>query len=297
MFNIIKNRKYWFVVSAAVIIPGIIAMAMGGLQLGIDFTGGSLLRIEFSQARPETHDVETSLENLDLGVVRTQPLSEKEMSIRLKDIDNTTRQTIIDTLNETFNGVTEQSFESIGPTIGKELRDRAIVAIVLVLLFIIIYISFAFRKIAGGAVRSWVYGLGALVALFHDILIVVGVFAILGRFWNVEIDTLFITALLTILGFSVHDTIVVYDRIRERLKIGKQPTFEATVNESVNQTLIRSLNTSLTTLLVLLALYLFGGQSIQYFVLALIVGIIAGTYSSIYVASPFLVFWYKLKKT
>ena len=180
MFNIIQNRKYWFIVSAAFIIPGIIAMVMGGLQLGIDFTGGSLIRIEFSGVRPETHNVEVSLENLDLGVVRAQPLGDKGMSIRLKDIDNTTRQTIIDTLDEKFGGVTEQSFESIGPTIGKELRDRAIIAILLVLLFIIVYISFAFRKIGGGAVRSWVYGLGALVALFHDILVDVGFFAILG---------------------------------------------------------------------------------------------------------------------
>jgi len=233
---------------------------------------------------------------LELGTIKAQPLGDNEMTIRLKNIDNDKYQSVLAFLDEKFGSVEEKSFESIGPTIGQELRDKAIVAVILVLIFIIIYISFAFRKISGGVVKSWVYGLGALVALFHDILIVVGIFAILGKFWQIEIDILFITALLTVLGFSVHDTIVVYDRVRERLKTNYNQTFEETVNESVNQTLIRSINTSLTTLLVLLALYLFGGESIKLFILALMVGIIAGTYSSIFIASPFLVTWQKIRK-
>lgn len=291
MFKLIQKRRLWLILSAIFIIPGIIAILTGGLKLGIDFTGGSLIRVNFHDARPTTQSVQESISSLELGSIRTQPLGDTEMTIRLKEIDNPTLQSVLDVLNENFGTVEEQSFESIGPTIGKELRQRAFVAVGLVLFFIILYISLAFRKIAGGAVKSWVYGLGALVALSHDIVIVVGFFAILGKFLYVEIDTLFITALLAILGFSVHDTIVVYDRVRERIKISYQKSFEDIVNESVNQTLIRSINTSLTTLLVLFALYLFGGQSIQYFILALMVGIVAGTYSSIFVASPFLVVW------
>lgn len=263
------------------------------IEIGIDFSGGSLIRVAFDEQRPSVQQIEETLADQDLGTIKVQPLGENEVTIRLKSIDNVKYQEVLQLLNEKFGSVEEKSFESIGPTIGKELRKKAIVAVVLVLVFIILYISLVFRKMSGGTVKSWVYGLGALAALFHDILIVVGFFAILGKFWNIEIDILFITALLTVLGFSVHDTIVVYDRIRERLKISYNKTFEETVNESVNQTLIRSISTSLTTLLVLLALYLFGGESIRFFILALIIGIIAGTYSSIFIASPFLVTWKK----
>lgn len=293
MFKIIQKRKWWFILSSIIILPGIVAMALGGLNLGIDFTGGSLVRVAFNNQVPSIQSIENNLSSLELGKMKIQPLGEKEVTIRLKNIDNDTYNSILTQLASEFGEVEERSFETIGPTIGKELRQKAIIAIILVLVFMIIYISFAFQKVSGGAVKSWVYGLGALVALFHDILVVVGFFAILGKFWLIEIDTLFITALLTILGFSVHDTIVVYDRVREKLKLGYKKTFEETVNASVNQTLVRSLNTSLTTLLVLMALYLFGGQSIQYFILALIIGIIAGTYSSIFIASPFLVVWYR----
>lgn len=296
MFKIIQKRNYWYIISAIFIIPGIIAIATGGLQLGIDFTGGSLIRIEFKNDRPASQDVVNILSELDLGNIQAQPLGDKEMTIRLKNIENSKFQEILAILNDEYESVEEKSFESIGPIIGEELKDKAIMAIVLVLVFIILYISYAFRKVGSSAVRSWVYGLGALIALFHDILIVVGFFAILGKFWQVEIDILFITALLTVLGFSVHDTIVVYDRVREKIKIDSGRTFEETVNDSVNQTLIRSINTSLTTLLVLFALYLFGGDSIKYFILALIIGIFAGTYSSIYIASPFLVNWFNIAK-
>ncbi len=294
MFKIIQKRKIWYILSSIIIIPGIVIIATGGLKLGIDFSGGSLIRIAFNEQKPSVQQIEEILADQDLGTIKAQPLGENEMTIRLKSIDNYRYQEILQLLNEKFGSVEEKSFESIGPTIGQELRKKAIIAVILVLVFIILYISFAFRKISGGAVKSWVYGLGALVALFHDILIVVGFFAILGKFWNIEIDILFITALLTVLGFSIHDTIVVYDRIRERLKTSYNETFEETVNESVNQTIIRSVNTSLTTLLVLLALYLFGGESIKFFILALIVGIIAGTYSSIFIASPFLITWKKI---
>ncbi|XOU94856.1 MAG: protein translocase subunit SecF [Candidatus Kerfeldbacteria bacterium] len=295
MFNIIQNRKYWYIFSAIILIPSIVAILLGGLKLGIDFTGGSLIRADFVDNQPTVIEIEDSLAKIDgLGVVSAQPYGDTEMTLRLRNIDNDTYQNILIVLREDFINVEEKSFESIGPTIGQELKEKAIVAMILVLVFIVLYTSFAFRKSGSANVKPWVYGLGTLVALFHDIIIVVGIFAILGKFWNVEIDILFITALLTVLGFSVHDTIVVYDRVREKLKINYNKTFSDTVNESVNQTLVRSINTSLTTLLVLSALYLFGGDSISQFVLALIIGIIAGTYSSVFIASPFLVTWQKI---
>jgi preprotein translocase subunit SecF len=295
MYKIIQRRNIFFIISALIIIPGIIGIAMGGLKLGIDFTGGSLIQVAFNDQRPQVQQIQDNLTPVNLGSLVIQPLGDNEISIKLKTIDNDTYQKVLSSLRTSFGNVEEKSFESIGPTFGQELKSKAITATVLVLIFILIYISFAFRKSSHGSVKSWVFGTGAVVALAHDLIVVVGFFAILGKFWNVEIDTLFITALLTVLGFSVHDTIVVYDRIRERLRVNYNKPFEETVNESVNQTIVRSLNTSLTTLLVLLALYLFGGESIKYFILALLVGITAGTYSSIFVASPLLVVWNNLK--
>jgi len=295
MFKIVQKRKYWYILSAIIIIPSLIAIFMGGLKLGIDFTGGSLIRINFPENRPGIEEVKENLSGIeDLGDIKIQPYGDSEYTFRLKNIDNNKYQEILTSLNENFSVVEERSFESIGPTIGQELKSKAILSIILVLIFIVVYISIAFRKSGSTSVKSWVFGLGTLVALFHDIIIVVGVFAVLGLFLNVEIDILFITALLTVLGFSVHDTIVVYDRVREKLKLCHDRIYEEIVNDSVNQTLIRSINTSLTTLLVLLALYLFGGDSIRWFIFALLIGIIAGTYSSVFIASPFLVTWNKL---
>lgn len=294
MYKIIQKRKYWYLLSAIVLVPCLIAIFMGGIKLGIDFTGGSLIRIQFTENRPTMDEVQQSLSNIEeLGDIKIQPFGSDEYTLRLKNIDNDKHQELLDSLKSSFTDVEENSFESIGPTIGQELKDKAILAIALVLIFIVVYISIAFRKSGSATVKSWVFGLGTLIALFHDILIVVGVFAILGLFIGIEVDILFITALLTVLGFSVHDTIVVYDRVRERLKLSHNKTYEEIVNESVNQTLIRSLNTSLTTLLVLISLYLFGGESIKWFVFALLIGIVAGTYSSIFIASPILATWYK----
>jgi preprotein translocase subunit SecF len=292
MYKITQKRNIWFIISAIVIIPGVVALCMGGLKFGIDFTGGSLIQIDFPSNRPAPDTISQSIKDLNLGEVTIQPSGEKTIAIRLKSIDQEMYQKILDTIKLQNPDATEVSFDTIGPTFGRELRNKAISGTVMVLIFILLYIMFAFRKTSFGVVKSWVFGTGAIIALMHDILFVVGFFAILGKFWHVEINTLFITALLTVLGFSVHDTIVVYDRIREHLKISYNKLFVDIVNESINQTLVRSLNTTLTTLLVLLALYLFGGQSIQYFVLALLIGITAGTYSSIFIASPLLVVWH-----
>ena len=191
--------------------------------------------------------------------------------------------------------IEEKRFESIGPVIGEEMKQRAYSAVAMVLLLIILYIAFAFRKVSR-PVASWKYGVAAILALFHDVFIPTGIFAILGHYFGVEIDLLFVTGLLTILGFSVHDTIVVFDRIRENLRKGVAKNFENTVNISINQTIVRSINTSLTVFLTLLAIYIFGGASTKYFSLLLMMGIFFGTYSSIFVASALLVDWEKWKK-
>ncbi|MBI2984485.1 MAG: protein translocase subunit SecF [Candidatus Kerfeldbacteria bacterium] len=289
MFRIIQKRRWLFILSLLILVPGLVALVRFGLKLGIDFTGGTRMVVAFSGDRPSGTSVIATVSDLDLGQVTTQTAGQKEMVLRLSSISNDQRQRLLERLQEKFPGAMEASFDSIGPTIGAELLRKAYLALGLVLLAIVVYVSWAFRRVNVGPVPASVYGLSAIVALAHDVLVVVGIFAILGHYRGAEIDSLFVTAVLTVLGFSVHDTIVVFDRIRERLLIGGESTFEDTVNVSLNQTLTRSLNTSLTTLFVLVALYLFGGETIKYFVLALIIGIVSGTYSSIFVASPLLV--------
>ncbi len=289
MYKIIQKRNWLFGLSIAILVPGIISLFIFGLKQSIDFTGGSRLTVTFTSTRPEGPVAAKVITDLKLGTATAQTAGDKDMVISLPNITNDQRQKVIDILNTNYHGATEKAFETIGPTVGKELLKRSLTSIILVLVAIILYVSWAFRKVGVGPVPSWVYGASAVIALAHDILIVIGIFSILGHYAHIEIDSLFVTALLTVLGFSVHDTIVVFDRVRERLLIGSESTFEETVNVSLNQTLIRSLNTSLTTLLVLSALYLFGGITIRNFVLALLIGIASGTYSSIFVASPLLV--------
>jgi len=288
MYRIVQKRNWLFALSIALMVPGIISFAIWGLKLGIDFTGGTL--IEFSiPSQPSAEDVRTVVSSSEFGEAAVQRAGDSGYVIRLGFLSNDQHQLLLTALSSAYPGATETAYNTVGPTIGNELKDRAVVAVVAVLLGIILFITYAFRGVSRGPVPSWVYGLAALAALVHDVFMVVGIFSILGHFGNVEIDALFVTALLTVLGFSVHDTIVVFDRIRERLRISSSHEFESIVNESLNQTLVRSLNTSLTTVIVLVALALFGGESIRFFVFALIIGIISGTYSSIFVASPLLV--------
>lgn len=288
MYRIMETVKYWSTLSVVLVVGSIIVWAMWGLNLGLDFTGGSSLEVVFpqEQARPATAEVQATLESNGIAGARLQTAGENGFVIRAQEMNNDQKDAFLATYAE--QGITEQSFASVGPTLGAELKKKSIQAIIFVLIAIIAYISYAFRKISNGPVPSWVFGVGAIVALAHDILLVLGAFILLGHFYNVQIDSLFITALLTILGFSVHDTIVVYDRVREGLKHRAKKSFKEIINESINTTLARSLNTSITTLIVLVMLYLFGGASIQYFVLALIIGIVTGTYSSIFIASPLL---------
>lgn len=297
MLNIIIYYKLWLWVSIALTVVAIIALASFGLKPGIDFTGGTLTQVRFNTNVPSTSEVQSAVGEAGTGEAIIQSAGEKSMIIRTEPLEKEQHDKIIETLRTKFGDITEEQFTSIGPVIGQELRRSAIWQLLLVSLGIVLYIAYAFRKVSR-PVSSWRFGIAAIIALIHDLFIVVGVFAILGRFMNVEVDGLFVTALLTVLGFSVHDTIVVFDRIRENLRTRFGSPLPEIINSSINQTIVRSLNTTLTVVFVLLALLLFGGETIRYFVLALLIGIVAGTYSSIFIASPILIVWqnYDLRK-
>jgi len=294
MLSIIKNRKIWFAISGTLVVASIIVFAVWGLNLGIDFTGGSLLEVRFSepQSGPE---VEETLIPLELNSLQVQPAGENSMVIRMGEADNDQKNEVLTTLGDKYGEVEELRFDTIGPTIGKELRTKSISAIIVVLVAIVAYIAYAFRKVSG-PIASWKFGVCAIIALAHDVLIAIGIFVLLGHFFGVEVGTLFVVALLTILGYSVNDTIVVFDRVRDSLLKGGGRSFEEAASEGIKNTIVRSLNTSLTTIFVLLAIFLFGGETIRYFILALLIGVIVGTYSSIFVATPVLVAWQKWRK-
>jgi len=295
MLNIIQKRKIWFILSGIVILAGIISLSLYGLKLGIDFTGGALIEIEFKEVRPDLSEIDKILEPLELEQAPIQPTGERGILLRTKPLNEEKHKELLSTLGDKFGQIEEIRYESIGPTIGKELRRKAIYAISVALVCIVLYIAYAFRKVSK-EIPSWKLGLCTIGALVHDTFIVLGIFSILGHYFGIEITALFIVALLTILGYSVNDTIVVFDRTRENLLSTKEEIFDQTVNKSVNQCLTRSINTSTTTFLVLLAIFLFGGETIRYFILALMMGVIVGTYSSIFIASPLLVAWQRLTK-
>ncbi len=306
MISIIKQRNIWFILSSAMVLISIAVFLMFGLNLGIDFTGGSILEIEFKDiTRPTNPEMIASLEGLDIGSVTAQPIGDNGLVLKFKEVNEENHQKILSAIKQKFqpnggdavsnqNIFIEKRFDSIGPSIGQELKKKMFWAILIVVIAMIIYIAWAFRKVTK-PIASWKYGLIAVVALIHDIIITVGVFVVLGKIYGIEINATFIAALLTILGYSVNDTIVVFDRTRENLIRHIGDDFEQIVQNSINQVIIRSINTSFTTLLSLFAVFIFGGQSIRSFVLALIVGITVGTYSSIFLASPLLVVWEKIK--
>lgn len=289
--NFLKYRKIYYIFSGVLLLSSLFFLLVFGLKPGIDFTGGSIIEVEFQESLPSNNEIEKKLADLNLGKITLQPTGERGMILRLKNIDETTHQEILKKLGE----VKDHRFEAIGPIIGKELTRKTKIAIILALFSIIAYIAFAFAKLSYPA-KSWQYSIAALIALVHDIIIPLGVFAILGKFYNVEITISFIAALLTVLGYSINDTVVVFDRIRENLLKRKFLSFEETVNQSLNQTLARSVNTVLTVLFTLFAIYFFGGETLKYFSLALIIGIISGMYSSIFIASPLMVSWVKWKE-
>ncbi|RJQ32969.1 protein translocase subunit SecF [Candidatus Parcubacteria bacterium] len=281
---IIKYRKIWYVFSGLLVAASLFAVFNFGLKQGIDFTGGSLLEVEYA-SKPDIDALKQKTESIGFGSVVIQPSGEKNVIFRLKDITEDEHQKLVSTLVSA--GDKEVRFDSIGPVIGKELKRKSITAIILVIVMIVLYIAFAFRKVSR-PVSSFYYGLIAIVALIHDVALPAGVFAVMGYYYGVEVDMLFVTALLTVLGFSVHDTIVVFDRIRENLK-SYSGDFPTIVGTSISQTITRSINTSLTVILVLLAMFFLGGESTKYFSLALLIGVGVGTYSSIFLASPLLV--------
>lgn len=290
----LKYSKVYFVFSGILILASAFSLFYFGLKPGIDFTGGSILEVEYEEVRPSNQEVRDALAGLDLGEFSVQPTDEKGLILRMKEIQEETHQETIVRLRE-IGSLEELRFESIGPVIGRELRDKTGMVIVLSLAAILLYIAAAFRKLSFPA-KSWQYGLVSLVALLHDALIPLGVFSLLGRFYEIQITIPVVVALLTVLGYSINNTVVVFDRIRENIlrKVGKD--YQETVDASLNQTLARSINTSLTTLFVLVAIFFFGGETLKYFSLMLILGIIAGTYSSLFLASPLLVAWLRLTK-
>jgi len=303
MLPIIRWSNFWFLFSGSLILIAIISFFAWGLKFGTDFTGGSLLEYEYSLDRPPIEEIRQKLDDLQIIGSNIQPVGDRGILIKAPEIKEDLHQKLLQSLGNFSpnkkEGSTgeEKRFDSIGPTIGQELRKTTAYATVVVLTFIVLYVSWAFRKVTRfGKITGWIYGAATVVALIHDIVILVGAFVILGHFWGVEVDTSFVAALLTTLGYSVNDTIVVFDRIRENLtKRSVNESFADIAEKSINETLARSFSTSFTAILTLLAILLFGGTTIRFFVLALIVGITAGTYSSIFIASPLLVWWEKRK--
>jgi len=299
-YKIIQKRNIWLTFSGVLFVTLGLALLVWGFKYGIDFTGGSLLEVKFLANRPVVSELASKLADLKLSSLIIQPVEESNIIFRFQQTDEETHQAVLAKLNElakTDNGqsaLEELRFDSVGPSIGAELKRKSLYAIFFVLLAILLYITYAFRKVSK-PVASWKYGTTALIALVHDAVITLGIFVVLGKFYNIEINTAFVAAVLTVLGYSVHDTIVVFDRLRENLPKSNED-FEGTVNISLNQTLVRSINTSLTVLLVLGSIILFGGSSIRTFALTLAIGIFFGTYSSIFVAPPILVIWEKLKR-
>ncbi len=250
------------------------------------------MEISYEDARPSVQAVRDALS--DFGEVQVQPTDGNGLIIRMGDVSEDTHQEILNILSEGYQAE-ELRFESIGPVIGQELKNKTVLLIFLALISIVLYVAFAFRKVQR-PVRSWQYGIASLIALFHDVLIPVGVFSAMGYYMGVQFTIPVVTALLTVLGYSINNTVVVFDRIREALIRREGVTFEETVNKALNSSLTRCINTSLTTLLVLFAIYFFGGETLKYFSLALIIGIAAGTYSSLFLASPILAAWLKWRK-
>lgn len=291
---IVNHRKIFYAISGLLVVASILSFIIWGLKPSIDFTGGSLLQVSFENIMPATDEVNNVLDNLGLKDASVRS-SENGYIIRTKEISQDQKNSIISSLS--LGGKyfpQEKTFSTIGPVLGQEAIQKSWISIALVLLAIVLFITFAFRKVSK-PVSSWIYGLVTVLALAHDVIIPAGVFAVLGHFQGVEVDTLFVTALLVILGFSVHDTIVVFDRVRENLrhneeaKQSEKKDFDTIVGESINQTFIRSINTSLTTLLAIFVLYLVGPETVKNFTLTLLIGIFVGTYSSIFIGSPLLV--------
>ncbi len=295
MFNIIGKTKYAYVFSVTLTVLSVVSLLVWGLKLGIDFTGGTKMEILFVGQPPVAGEIAETFNDLELKGLTIQRTSQNSAIIRYAAEDDILNERVLRKISEKYPGARELSVDFINPSISKELKGKSLWAIFWAVVGIMAYIAWAFRKISQ-PVESWKYGVGAVVALIHDVLITVGVFSALGHFFNIEVGIPFVAALLTILGFSVHDTIVVYDRTRENLlRDSRKEKFPDIVNRSLNETLVRSINTSLTVVITLLAIYFFGGESVKHFSLALLIGVVFGTYSSIFIASALLVTIYEFQ--
>lgn len=283
--NFVKYNKIYALISSLVIIPGLIFILSFGFKLSLDFTGGSL--IEF-KTKSNKKNVENYLNKEKIKFSEIQETGTKTLILKTPPIEEKTEKQILKKISQKFGVAQEIRFETVGPIIGAELMQKTLIGSILGVLGILFYVAYSFKNIK--------YGVSAILALFHDLLVLTGVFAILGKLLGVEIDALFVTALLTTMSSSVHDTIVVFDRIRETKRLQPGLNLEETVNSAMNQTMVRSLNNSLTIIFMLLALFLLGGETIKWFIFALLVGTITGTYSSPFVATPILYLWEKLER-
>ncbi len=289
---IIKHKKIFIGISAVLVLLSVVFMVVFGFNVGIDFRGGALSEITYKDTRPTQEALNPMLETLGLGQVVLQPTGDKGYIVKTRDLSDAEHTALLNALSGgNSEALTEMSFNSIGPSVGRELTRKAILSVVLISLAIICFIAFAFRKVSR-PVSSWKYGIIAIITLLHDVIIPVGIFVVLSHYYGAELDTLFVVAVLTILGLSVSDTIVIFDRIRENLRSqasGSKMNFPEIVGQSLRQSFVRSICTSLTVILVLLALVFFGPVSTKYFALMLTAGMFFGTYSSIFLASPLLV--------
>lgn len=294
--NIIQKRKYAYVFSILVTGTAIVCILLWGLRLGIDFKGGTLMEVRFSEtATPSAELVREKLGGIELRSLTVQPTAEQGMLLRYLASDENTNDQVLTALKGIDSGIEQLRVDFIGASVSGQMTRQAFTGTALALVGIALYIAWAFRRITY-PLPSWEYGAGAIIALAHDIVITVGVFSVLGHFYGIEVGVPFIAALLTILGYSVNDTIVVYDRVRENLLRARTGTdFEVIVNRSLNETLVRSVNTSLTVIIVLVAVAVWGGESVRWFAVALLVGVGFGTYSSIFIASALLVSRFKMK--
>ena len=293
MFDLATHRNRWYVISLILLVPGVLALLLWGLNLGIDFTGGTIWELEFQQT-VTTEQVRQALsaegrDEATIQISSSNDLSDNVAIIRMEELPQISdeKQRLETALESEIGPFVELQISTVGSSVSSEISEKAVIAVLAASVGILLYIAFAFRNTQ----NPLLYGICAIIAMLHDVLFILGVFAILGHFFDVQVDALFVTAILTIIGFSVHDTIVVFDRIRENLANQTDRDFEGVVNYSLAQTLVRSVNTSLTVLFTLLALYLFGGESTRNFVLALLLGIVIGTFSSIFNASQMLVSW------
>jgi len=286
-----------FFFSAGLTIIAVVLMVTFGLHFGADFKGGSVMELVFNDQRPSVDELGKVVGTVKgVSDVSVSPTGDKGALIRLNDVDEQVHQNILGAISGKFGKITENRFDSIGPIVGNDLKTKSIKAIIISLLAVVVYLAIVFRKLSS-VLSPWALGLSAVAALVHDVLVPIGLFALLGHYLNIEITSIFVAAVLTILGYSISDSVVVFDRIRENvLRFGARENFGETVHKSIIQTLVRSLNTTFTVLLSLVAIFFFGGESIKYFALALIVGVFCGAYSSIFIASPILVWWGRRRK-